>query len=242
MSNRIRLRMASDAGVTLIEMLIGFFIFAILTTLAFTTVMNGASNLKAVRQTTDLNEEARLVLNRMSRELREASAITAAQNPDASNPDGSQRVCGTSPSPCFDPRADVSVTFEVDFNRNGAIEPLAADPERITYRYDYANRRLLLQTATETTPILAGNVSAFKLSYRSSDYKCDVNSNGDVTWQELESASSPPCPALAGSLVSGSSGLDSELAYVDQIVIDLTVLTPPRHQQYRTKVDLRNRG
>jgi hypothetical protein len=61
----------------------------------------------------------------------------------------------------------------VDFNGNQVIEPSAADPEVLTYSYDSANRRLLL-TASDTSgssvtqPILAANVTAFCLDYRSS--------------------------------------------------------------------------
>lgn len=234
-------RLAEEAGMTIVELMVAISIFGILTTLAFTTVMNGASNLKTVRQTSDLNEESRLVLNRMSRELREACCIVSAQNPDASNPDGSERICGSAPWPCFNPNGDVSLTFDVDFNGINGIEPNATDPEQLTYRYDFANKRLLLQTSTQTTPILAANVSSFKLTYRSSQYKCDVNYDGQVTWQELESAASPPCPPGAGEMQGGISGLDAELPYIDQIIIDMTVLTPPREQRYRTKVDLRNR-
>jgi len=230
-----------ESGMTLVEMLVMFTIFGIITTLAFTMVINSAGHLRTVRQTTDLNEESRLVMNRISRELRESSRIVAVTNPDALDPDGTPRICGVATAPCFNPAGPVSVTFEVDFNGDGAITPGGADPERLTYTYDQPNSRLLLQTADTTLPILAGNVSKFQLSYRSSDYRCDVDSNGEVTWREIEIALSPPCPAVAGDLIGGVSALDAELASIDQIIVELTVLTSPRQQEYRTKIDLRNK-
>jgi len=225
--SQIALRLRDESGVTLIEVLVSLFIFAVVTALLFSTVLSGASNLKTVRQSTDLNEESRLVLNRMSRELRQASRIVSVVNPDGTG---------------FNPSADTSITFEVDFNADGFIniDPAVGDVERLTYHYDRANSRLLLETPSSAAlPILTANVSAFKLSYRSSNYRCDTNSDGQVTWQEIETATSPPCPAGAGT---ANSILDSELNYIDQLIIDLTVLNPPRQQQYRTQVDLRNRN
>lgn len=235
-AHAVRARLSGEDGMTLAEMMVALFIFGVLGSLAFVTVINGSLNLKTVRQNTDLNEQARLVLNRMSRELRQASAITAAVNPDASDDNG-ERTCPSSPPPCFNPESDVAITLEVNFNDepgHEAIEPNAEDPERLTYRYDRANRRLLLQTAAQSTPILTGNVSFFKLTYRSSHYKCDSNSDGQVTWQELE--------GTCGELSTPNSTLDAELVSVDQVIIEMALETGKRIQRYRTKVDLRNKA
>jgi len=235
--------LAGDEGMTLPEVLVAIFIFGILASLLFTTVISAAGNVKTVRQNSDLTEESRLVLNRISRELRQASKIVSVTNPDFTNPDGSSRTCGSSSPPCFNSGADTSVTFQVDFNGDGFIntDPAVGDVEQLTYHYDQANGRLLLETpgGAPAIPILSANVSAFKVSYRSSNYSCDVNSDGQVTWQEIELATSPPCPTGAGT---NNTTLDTELTQVDQLIIDLTVLSPPRQQQYRTKVDLRNRN
>lgn len=225
----LRGRVARDEGFTLVELLITIFLFAILTTILMTTVLTAANNFKTVRQTTDLNEESRLVLNRISRELRQASRIITP----VVNPDG----------PAFDPNGDVAITFEVDFNRDKNI--VEADGERLTYLYDRTNpdvskrKRLLLKTTGLTLPILASNVEAFKLSYTSSDWRCDSDSDGVVTWLEVESAPSP-CPEAAGNSDSPPL-LDVELTSIDAVTIYLTVLTGSRRQEYRTRIDLRNR-
>ncbi|MGH2773147.1 MAG: PulJ/GspJ family protein [Actinomycetota bacterium] len=238
-------------GFTLVELLVMLGIFGILTTLLLGVVLNTANNAKVVRQATDLNEESRLVMNRLSRELRQASRILSVVNPDADAPDGTERLCSEFSSPCFNQEGNVAVTFQVDFNSDGVIQFSGSDPEQLTYCYERSAQRLLLQATSglspacpspsaQQYPILSANVSRFKLSYRSSDYRCDTNLDGVVTWREIETASSP-CPAVAGDLLGGISALDAELSFIDQIVVDLSVLTPPRTQRYRSRIDLRNR-
>ena len=222
----LRKRLRNDAGFTLIELLVSMGLFAILATILFTTVISGTNTLTGVRQSTDLNEESRLVLNRMSRELRQAQSIFSVVNPNGAS-------CFNGGATC----SDVRVTFDVDFNGDGAIQTsTVTDPERLTYHYDGANKRLLLEATGFSQPILGGNVTFFKITYLSSNYKCDANSDGVVTWQELDSAPTP-CPRLAGN---NDGVLNDELAFVDQITIDLSVLTGSRQQDYQTTVDLRN--
>lgn len=218
-----RNKLGEQDGFTLIELLVTMALFGVLTTVLFSIVLNSANTLRSMRQTTDLNEESRVVLNRMSRELREAQSLVAAENPG-----------GTT----YDPTVTTSVTFEVDFNGNNIIEPNASDPERITYRYEPATKRILLQAAGITYPILAANVESFKLTYGSKRYECDSNSDGFITWEELDSAP-PPCPTSIGN----SNGiLDAELAGINSVTIEFTVLTGSRRQEYRTQLDMRNRA
>jgi hypothetical protein len=63
--------------------------------------------------------------------------------------------------PAYDATANTAITFEVDFNGNGVIEPNAGDPEVITYSYNRASSRLLLQAGGQTLPVLASNVTSF---------------------------------------------------------------------------------
>lgn len=218
-----RRRLSKDAGVTVIELLVTMLLFGVLTTVLFSVFLNSQTMTKTMQQNTDLNEESRLVLNRMSRELREAQTIVSVKNPTGAG---------------YDPAAEVVVTFDVDFNGNGTIEPNAADPEEITYRFQPSNKRLLLEAGGITSPILAASVETFKLSFSSKKYECDSNSDGTVTWEELDSAGSP-CPANTGN---SNTILDVELVAINSITIEFTVLTGTRRQEYRTQLDLRNRA
>jgi prepilin-type N-terminal cleavage/methylation domain-containing protein len=228
----IRGRLRTDAGFTLVELIVTMMLFGVIAAMLFDVVMNFATTSTAIRQSTDLNEEARLVLNRMSRELREAQSIVSVVNP-----------MGVTATYEHDPNADTLVTFEVDFNGNGTIEPNAADPEVITYKHEFKDefdvelKRLLIQAGGETLPILAGNVEAFNLTFTSKKWECDTDGDGIVTWEELDSALSP-CPDSVGN---ADGELNVELAAIDSIAIELSMLIEGRRQDYRTQVDLRNR-
>lgn len=214
-----RERLDNDGGFTIIEMAVAMVLLGILSTVLSVTVTGSRETAETVRQVNNLNEEARLAVNRIARELRQASEVTAVSSPDPTR----------------------SVTFGVDFNGNGTIDPSPVDPERLTYTWD--GSRILLSAAdttgtTVTQPILSGEVSEFRLDYRSSLYQYDCNGDGVTTWQELDAAACGP----AGNTVGNGNGvLDAaELAYIDSVVLEFSVLDGSRKQDYRTQIDLRN--
>lgn len=223
MTRMQRLRRGDDSGFTLVELAVSMLIMSIVAAALSTTMMGSRQSAETVRQVNNLNEEARLAVNRIARELRQASEVTAVGSPDPTK----------------------AVTFGVDFNGNGTIDTTAADPERLTYTYDATSRRILLSAAdttgtTVTQPILSGEVSEFALSFRSSRYQYDCNADGVTTWQELDAgcpAASPPVTALGNA----NGVLDSgELPYIDSVVLDFSVLDGARKQDYRTQIDMRN--
>ena len=229
---RRRMR-ATDRGFTLIELLVGIVLLGLIGSVVFTSVLAGQRAATSSRTVNDLNEEARLVLNRMSRELREAQKVTAVSNVNG---------------PGYTSTGDVRVTFEVDFNGNGVIEPTAADPERISYLYDYAGQRLLLDAGGSTYPVLAANVAEFRVDLTSRKYRydgtpasgsvCATSTNpslldGTIYWWEIDSH-----PSMADGNCNGV--LDAELTSVDSVWLQLKVLYGAKQQEYRTRVDLRN--
>lgn len=227
----------SDRGFTLPELLVGSFLFLLLSSMVFSTVFAATRQASNSRQFNDLNEEARLLLNRMSRELREAQAIRAVSNPGAA-----VSPSGTALYPAYytaGAGADTSVTFDVDFNGNGTIEPDAVDPETLTYRYDRANRRVLLLAAGETLPVLAAEVESFTMRFTSrvneADGSIDTTKDGVIQWEELD-ADGVTAKGNGNRVLDGQ-----ELARIDSITIEIKVLKDTRQQTYRTQVDLRNR-
>lgn len=214
-----RFRPSGDSGFTLVELAVAMTVSGVLLGVITTTVAGSKRSSDTVRQVNNLNEEARVALNRISRELRQASEVSAVTAADGAT----------------------GLTFAVDFNGNGVIDESAADPERLTYRWD--GERILLSAAdtagtTVTQPILSGEVSSFKLDYRSSNYQFDCNGDGLTTWQELDNAACGP----AGNTVGNGNGqLDTaELVHVDSVVLQFSVLDGARRQDYRTQIDLRN--
>lgn len=223
-------REQADAGFTLVEILVAGSLFMILNLFTFAAVMANARVSESARDATDINQEARLLLNRMSRELREARAVTSSTNPGLFG--------HATPYATFDPDADSALTVEVDFNGINGIEPNAPDPEVITYRYEHAGQRVLLQAGGQTLPVLAANVSDFTLRFTSRQFAYDGTVDGVkdniVSWEELDADP-------AGVRGNGNKALDLELSSIDSVSIELTVLQGQRRQTYRTQVDLRNR-
>jgi prepilin-type N-terminal cleavage/methylation domain-containing protein len=220
----------AESGFTLVEMLVAASLFLVLNLFTMTAVLGNARVTDSARDAADINQEARLLLNRMSRELREARAVSTATNPG---------VFGhTTPYATFDPDGDSSVTFEVDFNGNNTIEPNAADPEVITYAYDRDEEQVLLQAGGQTLSVLAAHVTAFTMRFTSRQFAYDGTVDGVkdnvVSWEELDADPE-------GVRGNGNKVLDLELAYVDSVAIDITLFKGERRQTYRTQVDLRNR-
>lgn len=233
-----------QAGFTLIEVMVAMFVTMVLVTISMSVVKTAGDALKTSSTSQDLNEEARQAINRIARDLRQAKAVVAAVNPDGGS---------------FDPSRIVAVRAQADFDGDGCIGGVGSgpclpynpsNPEDVTYCFDPGTRQLYVidnqavgvvpVTSSSTScsgglPLLAGNVSAFKVEYRSNEYRYDLDpSNGVTTWHELDGAPPP---------VGNDNGvLDVELARIDSVVLDLTMSANGRTQTYRTQVDLRNKS
>ena len=225
-----------EAGFSLVELLVAVTLFSVLGGTLMATVLASKASVAASRETHDLNEEARVAVNRISRELRQAKEITAVSAPVTIN--GTPRPSGAT-----------SVTFTVDFDGNGVIDASAVDPEVLTYKWD-GSRILLIANDTSglpvVSPVLSGKVSDFALDYFSSDYRRDCDPlDGRTDWRELDRFLTtrnsagvcdprPPTGHAVGSIDA------TELADIDSVTISFTVLEGSRRQDYRTQVDLRN--
>lgn len=229
----LRERSADDRGFTLVEMIVAISMFSILIGLTMPAVLSARQSTDTSKQLNDANEEARLALNRMSRELRQASEISAAT------------LFTTGPYAA--PGYVRAITFGVDFNGNGTIDPAAVDAEVLTYRFVpdpsgsgdgqielVANDPAGVQVVR---PILAGHVSDFSMQLRSSLWQCDANGDGKTTWQELD-ANFAPCPSPDNNSILDAN----ELRQVDSIVVGFTVFEGKHRQTYRAQIDLRNVG
>lgn len=246
MSAVLRRGRGADAGFTLIELLVSIIMLSLLGSVFLSVVLSSKRSMTNTQQQTDINEEARLAVNRMGRELRQATALTAVKNPDGST---------------FDAAAITSLTFSADFDGDGCVNGVAPtpaptpapscnapnttnNPEVLTYCYDPSPnvQRLVLIPGTLTgstctqagaLPILAANVTSLKFSYRSNSYLYDADGDGITTWGELDAAESP----IGDRDENINTG---DLPNIDSVVIDVTLLEGSHRQSYRTQVDLRN--
>ena len=214
---------ARDAGLSLVEVLVGIGLFATLGALLLGLALSTGKVTTDTRALANVSEESRLAIERMTRELRQSNGLTAVELPASSS---------------------TALTFWTDFNGNEAPDLNAADPEVITYRWDPVTRMLTL-TANDATgtavtrPVLAAQVSRFTVDLQSSKWQYDTPVNGATdgvtTWQELDAAAPP--------IGNGNGRPDGqELANLDLVQISMTVLDGARAQTYNTRVDLRNRN
>ena len=213
-------RPQGDEGFSLVELSVAMLIFSVLSATLMSAVLTSKDAAQSSRQSHDLNEEARVAINRMARELRQAKEIRGTSAPDGAT----------------------SMTMGVDFNGNSTVDSSTIDPEILTYSYDAANKRITLTANDETgtaitRPILASNVESFRLDYFSSDYRRDCEApKGRTNWRELDKYTTTCSPRAASN-----GELDaSERPSIDIVTIEISVLTGARRQEYRTTVDLRN--
>lgn len=208
-----------DAGVSLVEVLVGMGLFGVLTTILLGVSLSTSDVAEHTRRVSEVNTESQLVMERLTRELRQASRVTALHN-------------STGPT---DP---AQVQFEVDFDGEPAATE-AANAAPVTLQYTW-NRGTGVLTITEgaESGTLAEGVSNFVVTAGSTLWQYDANADGDTTWQELNNAGAP--------VGDGDSPpeLDVELPFVDRVEITMTVEGDIDgdlfEQTYVTKVDMRN--
>ena len=204
---------AAEAGFTLVEMLVAMALSLLITGTMLGAVLSASGAGTAVRSQHDIAQEATVVINRLSRELREAEAVQSVTNATGPN---------------YSPTANVEITFDVNFNsgkgpgQDNSIEPAAPDPERLTYRFERANHRVLLLAASYSTPIIAGGVQDMTLSF----------TGKGKDWTTYDAAAAG---GNANGLLDGF-----ELKKIDAVQIHLVMQVGGHTQTLDTGVNLRN--
>ena len=245
---QFRSRGGGDSGMTLVELLLAASLLLVLMAVAFSTVVGVSSGAKRTRTQHDLNEEGRNALNRMARELRQATRLSYAVNPDG---------------PAFNSNGLVALSLEADFNGDGCAgnsctgTNTVTNPESLTYCFNpqgSATTKTYLwlipsgftgspaPTTCEVSgalPILAGKVKAFSVQYRSNQYRYDTDSPAGVTtWRELDQAGPPVGDA---GLPDGNINTNA-ISSVNSVVLTLQMSKDGLVQDYVTQVDLRNKS
>lgn len=202
-----------DRGFTMVELLVAMALVSALGTVLLSFALGTAKVAEGVQEATDVTEEARLAVERMTRELRQARGLAGATV-------SAGRV--------------TSITLEVDFDGNGHIDATEVDPEVLTYRW-LPDQDALTLTANHalTRPVLAGGVVDADIRLRSSQWIYDSNGDGTTTWQELD----------ASTIGNGNSVPDgAELALVDLVSVELTIRDGRTTRRFTVQADMRNRG
>lgn len=175
-----------ERGLTLIELLVTFSLFAIVSVGFYSVMLSGVRGSDTARSVNNISQEARLGINRMLRDTREARAVTVA------NP--------------------TSFTVEVDFDGNGSMPTPASDPnsqgdyELLTYSFDANERAIRLNGELLIDGVEATGHDVF--SYGSNLLEHDGNGDGITTLAELETADQG-----GASLVSNKNLYISEIRF-----------------------------
>ena len=213
---------ARDAGVSLVEVLVGMGLFGLLGSILLGFAIGTSRVSEDTRSLAGVNDETRLAMERLTRELRQANDVLTLELP-ATATDAT------------------ALTFWTDFDGDRVEDRSVVDPEVLTYRWRPADQELTL-TADDasgtavTRPMLAANVTAFTLDLYSSKWEhdgaLDGTADGKTSWQEIDAAigdaDSFPDP--------------DELEYVDLIDVSMTVSDGSHLQTFDTQIHLRNRN
>lgn len=219
-----------ESGYTIMEMMVVVLILGILLGAFYAFLFGGERAAREGRGWLEMNQTARLGMERLSRELREADQILSV--------DGSRKI-----------------TFQADFDASGTFvdgvyQPDISPDEKVTY--EYLSGDSTITVVSEEPPaapaILASNITAFSFRYYGSDPRLDCavgdpptftgtcTPDGIVTWQEIDRS---PTYGLFG--YGDDNGLlDFERPYVSSVVIQFSLTVGARTHSYRSAVELRN--
>jgi prepilin-type N-terminal cleavage/methylation domain-containing protein len=181
-------RIASQGGFTLIEMLVSILILSVIMTAIFAFLWGASRYWQTGRDAADVTENARLGLNRMTRELKQGSLITVADT--------------------------TQVSFAVDYGDGD---------ETVTFGFtpgDGGAGGLVWRTSSSATQqaTLIDNVDNAEFVYYGNDYRCDVNGDGRVSLEELNSCSTDPEAKISrvDIVLTMSSGGSAQQTFVGQ--------------------------
>jgi prepilin-type N-terminal cleavage/methylation domain-containing protein len=152
-----------EEGFTLIELLVAMTLFLVLGAITLSAIVTLSQGLERERITSDITAEARVALERIAREARQAHDL---DNPSVH-----------------------SMTLRVDFDGSGTDNGTLADPEVVTYAFDSGSDSIEMTAqdqhgATITEALLAGQVEELAFTYTSSDWTKDADNDGTVTQAE----------------------------------------------------------
>jgi len=236
-----------QAGFTLIELLVALTLFAILSVGFYQVMLSGVRGTETTNDVVTVSSEARMGLNRMVRETREADFLGcdtagggATDGSSDSGGDGDEEdeedEGGTSGStttttPCAD---SSTFTVNIDFNGDSLYVPKAY--EVVTFSFD-PDAGAVLMTAGGETGILAEGVGPIPgydiFSYTSSRLEYDSNRDGVTTEQELDAT---PGIGNANGVLDGA-----ETDYITNVTFALRVSRSDQATDFHAEAQLRNR-
>ena len=230
----------TEAGLSLLEILVALAIFAMVSAAFMSVMLSGARSSDATRDNVRVAEEARLGINRMVRDTREAGWID---------------LSSTSPT-----ASHTSFTVKIDFNGDGAYAnpagpgvDVGGNYEIVTYAYDDPGDRITLTAQGFPTETLVNGVDCVRsggvctsdvFSFTSNrleyDGAIDSTYDGVVELREINGAACAPMNVTALDTCN-SVLVDKELANITSVNFAFSLKTGNRSTNYFTEAQLRNR-
>lgn len=191
LSFRLRFNLKKeDQGFTLIELLVSISILTVIMAGMFTFLWGASKHWNTAQSSAEVTENARSGLNRMTRELKQATVITIAQTSELS--------------------------FTVNFGTGGETITYGFTPG---YTDHPGSMWRSTSTAPGQQVILVNDVQSMQFSYYGNDYKCDTElADGIITWSELQACSISPATKIARVDISLTlaKGSENGQTFVDQ--------------------------
>ncbi|HEX2196479.1 MAG TPA: prepilin-type N-terminal cleavage/methylation domain-containing protein [Actinomycetota bacterium] len=223
---------AREGGYTILEVLVSLFLFSVVS-IGFTGVMmSGARGTDVTRRNVRLSEEARLGLNRIVRDVREAGWVA---------------LPGSAPGGVY-----TSFTVKTDYDGNGVYGNSAgaataeSNYEVVTYAYDAASKTIAVTAEGFPTETLVKGVEPIPgkavFSFTSNRLEYDWNSDGVTTLVEVnQNACSQGGNNLSLDSACNSTLSDKELANLSNFALAVEVNSDGADTEYFAEAQLRNR-
>lgn len=227
--------LGEDRGYTMVELLVGIALFSVVATGFMAVLFSVARGTESTTSSVRISEEARLGLQRLVRDTREAGWI---------------QLASTDPAATHN-----SFTVKIDFNADGSFTNPAAGTaqgnyEVVTYTYDSATARITVTAPGLGTETLVRGVDCVRdtngvcksdvFSFTSNRLEYDWNQDGVTTLAEINATACPP-NNLTTLDSCNASLVDQELAVVTNLNVAVGVTTGGRSSDYYAEAQLRNR-
>lgn len=231
------MRARGEAGFTMVELLVASTIFAAIATVFMSVMFSVARGTESTTDSVRISEEARLGLNRMVRDTREAAWIElSSTNPDVTHD---------------------SFTVKIDYDGNGAYTnsppgTAAGSYEVLTYAYDAPGDRITVTAPGVGTETLVRGVDCVRdpvtgactstvFSFSSNRLEYDWNTDGVTTMSEIDDAACPNNNLTTFDSACNNVLADTELAALSSVNIAIEITNGDGSSDYYAEAQLRNR-
>jgi type II secretory pathway pseudopilin PulG len=208
------MRSQGEAGYTIVEMLIAFFLLSVASSAFYVLLFSQQKAGTVARSIANISEETRLGFGRMVRDTREGDVLTEA--------------------------TATSFRVKVNFDGDSVYETPNGngDDEILTFSYDSTARTIsvngnLLMSGVQPIP------GRDLFSYSSNNFEYDWDSDGTTTWQELDAAASRGVTGVGSDPPNGL--LDAEIPHLTTVHFAIRVSDSGRSEDFTSSAQMRNR-